>query len=138
MGEAAEKLTHSTAKTVPHGLIPWKPGQSGNPGGRPKGLATFIREQTKDGEELALLLLAVARGQEKAFCKWSERLKAIEMLLDRGGWPKSPILSEDPSNLPKLDLSMLTPQEINALEQFGSVLAAVRDRLTSGETPTKS
>lgn len=135
MGEAA----HSNGQNKGWAnLIPWKPGQSGNPGGRPKGLATFIREQTKDGEELALLLLSVARGNEKAFCRWSERLKAIEMLLDRGGWPKSPVVADDPNSLPKIDLSMLTPEEINAFEQLGLVLATVRDRLASGEAQTES
>ncbi|MCR4338788.1 MAG: DUF5681 domain-containing protein [Gemmatimonadaceae bacterium] len=42
-------------------LNPWKPGQSGNPGGRPKGLARQVRELVgNDGKRLAEFHLAVA------------------------------------------------------------------------------
>lgn len=46
MSDDDQAITESTRKTVPPGLTPWKPGQSGNPGGRPKGvsLATKIME----------------------------------------------------------------------------------------------
>lgn len=39
------------------------PGQSGNPGGRPKGLTALVREQTNDGQELVDLMTSVLRGK---------------------------------------------------------------------------
>jgi hypothetical protein len=41
---------------------PFKPGVSGNPGGRPKGLAAYVRAQTRDNEEQADFFLRVARS----------------------------------------------------------------------------
>jgi hypothetical protein len=41
---------------------PFQPGQSGNPGGRPKGLAAYVRECTRDNQEQADFFLRVARS----------------------------------------------------------------------------
>jgi hypothetical protein len=49
-------------KKKPRGR-PFKPGVSGNPGGRPKGFAALIRERTHDGEELVDLAVRIARGE---------------------------------------------------------------------------
>jgi len=57
----------------------WKPGQSGNPSGRPKGFARIIREETKDGRELVLNALAKLRDPEDKH-HWA----AQEWLTDRG------------------------------------------------------
>jgi hypothetical protein len=114
------------------------PGQSGNPGGRPKGLSAYIREKTLDGRNLVDFLDEVMRGNESTFCKMSDRLKATEMLLSYGLWPK--VQTGEPGNpemKPLLDLSKLTPEEIHAFEQFGLVLATIRDRVTSRETETQ-
>jgi hypothetical protein len=37
------------------------PGQSGNPGGRPRGIAALVRDQTADGAELVAYMLRVLR-----------------------------------------------------------------------------
>lgn len=37
-------------------------GIAQNPGGRPKGLARLVREQTKDGEEMVNIMLEIMRG----------------------------------------------------------------------------
>ncbi len=39
---ADAKAAPATKKTVPKQLTPWKPGQSGNPNGRPKGARTKL------------------------------------------------------------------------------------------------
>lgn len=111
----------------------WLPGQSGNPGGRPKGLTTFIREQTKDGQEIAEFLLSVMRGQDDRFFRPEHMLKAAEMLLDRGGWAKAPVVVEASNKpLPLLKKEDLTEDELREFERFGLVLAAIRDRVAGG------
>ena len=45
----------TTANNADNNLSPWKPGQSGNPSGRPKGtrdLAGYVLETTDGGKEL--------------------------------------------------------------------------------------
>jgi hypothetical protein len=54
---AVNTTANSAGKTVPKQLTPWKPGQSGNPGGRPQGSrnkATLLAEALIDakGKEL--------------------------------------------------------------------------------------
>ena len=114
--------------------ITWVKGMaSPNAGGRPKGLATYIREQSLDGRELADFLLDVIRGNKLGF-KGPERIKACEILLNRG-FGHQPAIEGDKDLKPILDLSKLTPQEIAVFEQFGLVLATIHDRVTRGEVP---
>src|SRR3990167_11259977 len=63
----------------------WKPGQSGNPGGRPKGLAKATRELVgDDGLPLAEIWWKIAQDP-----KHKDQLRASELLADRG-WGKAP------------------------------------------------
>lgn len=74
--------------------MPFKPGVSGNPGGRPQGLAAHIREMTGyRGERLYELIRQIAEG-DVAFTRMQER--AIENLMRR-----------DPDQVPKL-IALLT------------------------------
>ena len=55
----------ATANNPNNNLSPWKPGQSGNPSGRPKGtrdLAGYVLETTDGGKELVDALVSIARG----------------------------------------------------------------------------
>ena len=90
----------TTANNSNNNLSPWQPGQSGNPSGRSKGtrdLAGYVLETTDGGKELVDALICIARGvmpnvaaQESSRprkdqqVRSADRLKAIEMLLDRG------------------------------------------------------
>jgi len=90
----------TTANNQINNLSPWKPGQSGNPSGRPKGtrdLAGYVLETTDGGKELVDALVSIARGvmpnvavqegsrpRKDQQVRPADQLKALEMLLDRG------------------------------------------------------
>ena len=90
----------TTANNANNNLSPWKPGQSGNPSGRPKGtkdLAGYVLETTDGGKPLVDTLVSIARGampkvlvqegsrpRKDQQVRPADQLKAIEMLLDRG------------------------------------------------------
>ena len=96
----------TTANNPDNNLSPWKPGQSGNPSGRPRGtrdLAGYVLETTDGGKELVDALVSIARGvmpkvaaqegsrpRKDQQVRPADQLKAIEMLLDRGFGGRSP------------------------------------------------
>jgi len=137
MGEAARQIPENTPKNTPPQLLAtvWKKGDpSPNPGGRPKGLASYIRDQTLDGRELADFLIKVVRGEERVFCKMTDRLKAVEMLMDRAfGRVQGPPADADPKLKPVLDLDKLSEQELQFLENVRLGLIAISDRVRSAE-----
>lgn len=57
------------------------PGQSGNPGGRPKALSTLVADQTGDGAELVDFMLRVLRNKRQPT---RMRMEAAAWLADRG------------------------------------------------------
>ena len=75
---AAENSTGTALKVVGR---PFLAGQSGNPGGRPRGLAELVRQETKDGAELVAFHLRVLRGRKQPL---RYRLEAAAWLADRG------------------------------------------------------
>jgi len=55
----------TTTNNANSNLSTWKPGQSGNPSGRPKGtrdLADYVFETTGGGKELVDALVSIDRG----------------------------------------------------------------------------
>jgi len=70
-------------------------GESGNPGGRPKGLAARVREQTRDGQAIVDLMLKVFRGRMGKQTRLADRIEAAKWLADRGwGRATQPIAGE--------------------------------------------
>lgn len=64
----------------------FRPGQSGNPGGRPAGLAELVRSRTQDGAKMVELMVAILNGESIAGKKprLRDRMDAAAWLADRG------------------------------------------------------
>jgi hypothetical protein len=82
-------------------------GQSGNPGGRPKGhgdLRKLARQHTEDA--LATLVEICRNGENEG-----ARIAAANALLDRGwGKPAVPVVAFDPPAVITLDFGFRAPQ----------------------------
>jgi hypothetical protein len=96
----------------------WKPGQSGNPGGRPKGHGK-IKEMARQNTEKAILTLVEALEATKVVGlaaievpDHQVRISAANALLDRGwGKPAASDKNEDEAE----DLSHLSNDELKKL-----------------------
>lgn len=107
MSEPAAEISAETAADEKVVGRPFEPGKSGNPGGRPKGLAKTVREvlgrAAKEGEDASIILAEFwANVMADPNAKMEHRIKASELLADRG-WGKAPqyapIEDEDPLDL---------------------------------------
>ena len=127
----------STANNPDNNLSPWKPGQSGNPSGRPKGtrdLAGYVLETTDGGKELVDALICIARGavpnlavqkgsrpRKDQQVRPADQLKAIEMLLDRG-FGRSPQHLDIAHSVTDRPLKHLSDATLQLLVEYGQQL----------------
>lgn len=103
---------------------PFKPGQSGNPGGKAKGVASYAREKSgKDGRKLINLLVKIASDASE---KTGDRIRAAELVLERG-WGKAPAFAPIEGENP-LELDDISREVAGALDE----LAARREARVSG------
>src|SRR4030095_15783796 len=104
---------------MPRNLTPemvraqWRPGQSGNPNGRPLTVSTlsrYVHQETERGIEIVRLYLQVMRGEKihwrnsrrARLPSLSERLMAAAWLADRGwGKAREIVAIEDESMAPE-------------------------------------
>ena len=111
--EWSAALTRKTEKTVPKQLTPFKPGQSGNPAGRPKGArhkTTIAIEALLDGEADALTRKAIELAKDGD-------LQALRLCMDRIAPPRkdSFVVLE----LPKMETAG------DAVKAIGAIVDAV-------------
>jgi hypothetical protein len=116
------RASSSTGKQR-HAASLWKPGQSGNPGGRPRtphDLPALCREHTAEAVQR---LVAIMRADDDG-----RALAAIQQLLDRGwGRPITPIVDETEG-------TSLTLLHLIAARRVGEVLQAAMDGKAEPET----
>lgn len=120
-------MTNQPAPKKPHRIADFgfKPGQSGNPGGRPKGLMSRAREATGDGKLLIDFWCDVVCN-EKA--KTSDRLEASRLLREAGfGKAIGVELSAD-----------LTPTHLDGLDIDSEGLIALARHLKSEQARQKA
>ncbi len=94
--------TPGNSRKTPEGRK-WQPGQSGNPSGRPKGIAAQARELIgNDPTELLSVFLEIAYDPS---AKPADRRAAAESLLDRafGKAPSYAPVDGDPLDLLSID-----------------------------------
>ena len=97
---------------------PFKPGQSGNPGGRPRVLRD-VQELAREKSPEAIETLSNIMHDTKA--PSAARVAAANALLDRGyGKPTQPISQ----TLTKVDPSSLSDEELAAIVAQGATVNA--------------
>jgi hypothetical protein len=117
-------LVPTASKSVEH---LWKPGQSGNPKGRPRtphDLPAMCREHTP---EAVAKLVEIMRSDDHG-----KALNAIQQLLDRGwGRPVTPIVDETEG-------TSLTLLHLIAARRVAETLQAVAEGKTENESGDSS
>ena len=108
------------ARDSPH---KWKPGQSGNPGGPPKGILKLVRQEF--GPDVPaimrvfrdLVLGKVPSGYEDVEIKTSDRIKAGTEVLDRIGVTaqRQLTVTSEPAAPQVIDVSKLTDEQLEAI-----------------------
>lgn len=91
----------------------FQPGISGNPGGRPKGLARRVRELVgENGEAIAEYMHSVMNDER---ARTADRLEAAKWLADRGFGKALQALEIDVNQYPALDLTGVSTEDLDAM-----------------------
>ena len=110
-----------TAKVVGK---PFPKGVSGNPGGRPRGLAAYVRESTGNGQEMVDLMTSVMRGEtiDGTKPRIKDRMDAASWLSDRAfGKPSMQIEATSRSMNVDMTLSEMSSERLFRLLKSSSI-----------------
>ncbi len=104
------------------------PGHSGNPRGRPKGskgLAARLRDMTRNGEDVAEVLVSILMGTRKGGVSAKEQLQAAQIILDRmhGKVPERIHMDTTPERT-VIDVTEWTEDELRKAKELGEILTA--------------
>ena len=110
------------------------PGQSGNPGGRPKGLSRRVRELVgDDGYAIAEFMYTV---MVDSTARTADRLEAGRWLADRGFGRAIQGLEVDVAHRPGIDLAVISTEDLEALVAiFEKYEPDAADVVRAGEIP---
>jgi len=125
----------------------WRPGQSGNPSGRPltvSSLSRYVHQETERGVEIVKLFLAVMRGEKVRWGnsrrtrvpKLGERLMAAAWLADRGwGKAREMVAIEDETMAPEERRAVLHAMTDDERAMMAALLARARARIDATPLP---
>ena len=94
---------------------PFPKGVSGNPGGRPRGLAAYVRESTGNGQDMVDLMTSIMRGEtiDGTAPRIRDRMDAASWLADRAfGKPTTQIEATSRSMNVDMTLSEMGTREL--------------------------
>lgn len=107
----------------------WKKGQSGNPGGRPKGsgLSEYIRKRTKDGFALAEFMVRIIQGVIPEVTI-RDKIAAVDWLAKYGfGLPNQAVFLQSETSEQKswtiVHKIINDPDSIDLVQQLGTRLS---------------
>lgn len=93
----------------------WKPGVSGNPGGRPRIVSGIRRKAQNDSEEAYAVLLKEMREAEKP----SERISAAVKVLQLAGAPMSEDRTPEAEQRPAQPSGEMTAEQLEEIAAGG-------------------
>ena len=110
-------------------------GVTGNPGGRPKGLASYIRDRTSDGQDLVDKVVHILQHPNgKGIQAQKLQLECIQWLADRG-FGKAVLNVEHTGQIGHaIDVfAGMSTEELKALHESMQAVVALKAQVIEGE-----